>query len=444
MNLPPSEPRFHPAERAPHSRPDVRAGNPPDGAIQTESAGTRLPHACPGRPALRSGPAAGLRVLQVAEATEGGVGRHVLDLCHGLALRGQHVQLLYSPLRMDRAFQTRLHELRGLRGLSLQELPIRREVDRTDLQAVRGVRHWLRAHGPYDLVHGHSSKGGAIARLAALVSGVPAVYTPHAIKTMDPGLSGMARIVVGRVERLLSRVPGLIIAVSPGEKQHLATLGIPPDRVRVVANGIPSLPPTSRADARAALDLPQDVPVIGFVGRLSRQKAPDVLLQAFHQVANQHATALLAVVGGGVMEPVLREQTRQLGIASRIRWLGERPGQTSMPAFDVLALPSRYEAFPYVLVEAAAAGVPVVATSACPAGTVLIHNRNGYVVPVADPAALSAQLLKILGDGWRRAEFARAARQLAGRFTLERMVTETWQVYAEVVPGHGPAEGANP
>lgn len=378
-----------------------------------------------------------MKVLHVVEASGGGVGRHVLDLSEGLLSRGHEVHLSYSPRRADRFFRDRLSRLDGLRARAVD---LRRRPHPSDLAGVRAVRRTLRDRGPFDVIHGHSSKGGAVARLVALSAGMPAVYTPNAISTMDRTSSRLTRFFRAWIERVLASVRGLIIAVSPAEKEHLAGLGIPRRRLRVVPNCVREVELPSREQARSELGIPLDADVVGYVGRLAMQKAPDVLVSAFCRVSRAHPDALLAVVGDGPLRPVLRRECEQLGLEERVLWLGKRDGQRAMPAFDVLALPSRYEGLPYVLLEALVAGLPIVATDAASAGLVVEPGVNGLVVPVDHPEALADAILRLLENDIERAEFGRASRFRAARFSHHRMVEGTERVYGEVI-GNGAGAG---
>lgn len=375
-----------------------------------------------------------MRILHVVEATEAGVGRHVLDLAEGLLSRGHDVHLAYSRRRADGFFRDRVSRLVGLHTWTID---LRRGPHLTDLTAVHTIRKGIRIRGPFDIVHGHSSKGGAIARLSGLAAGVPAVYTPNAIRTMDPTASALTRYAVGWAERLLSRVNGLVIAVSATEAEHLSRLGIPRQRLRLVPNGINEVTLPSREEARSALGLPPEAAVIGFVGRLATQKAPEVLVSAFAQVSRSHPGALLAVVGEGVLRPRLQRTCEELELQQRVRWLGERNGQHAMPAFDVLVLPSRYEGLSLVLLEALVAGLPIVVTEQANAGLVVDPDVNGLVVPVDDPDALAEAISRLLANDAERFELGRASRLRAPYFSQSRMVEETERIYCEVVANGG-------
>ena len=105
------------------------------------------------------------RVLMVVESSAGGTGRHVMDLSEGLLARGCEVHMVYSPQRMDSTFRDRLSNLQALRHTAL---PMQRSIHPSEFAALLAIRRYLHSFGPFDIIHGHSSKGGALARLAAL------------------------------------------------------------------------------------------------------------------------------------------------------------------------------------------------------------------------------------------------------------------------------------
>src|SRR3954454_22193203 len=175
------------------------------------------------------------RVLMVVESSSGGTGRHVLDLCDGLIARGCEVHLIYSTGRIDALFIERLSGLPRLRRTALR---MRTGIHPSDFAVARAVRRYARDHGPFDAIHGHSSKGGAIARLAALGTGVPAFYTLHGLIMMDSGLAAWKRAFYLSIELGLSLRTTRIIAVSPEEQRAAVRLGLGKSRVALVPNGI--------------------------------------------------------------------------------------------------------------------------------------------------------------------------------------------------------------
>lgn len=371
-----------------------------------------------------------LRICLVTEAAGGGVGRHFLDLAAGLAQCGHNVTGIYSPGRCDAQFR---EKRAAASGVKFVELPLRRAVHPLDLADAWRLTRQIRELGPFDVIHAHSSKGGALARLAARWLRTPAVYTPHAFVTLDPTLSATKRAIYGRIERWLAAQCAAIIAVSEDEAEHARSLGIASAKIHVVPNGIdrPDFPP--RYFARAKLGLSADDVAVGFVGRLAPQKAPEVLLAAFASLAPSHQQARLIFVGSGPLEAELRRLAEQRGVAAQVNFVGDVVATQLMPAMDLFCLSSRYEGLPYVLLEALAAGLPIVATSVGGVATCVTADRNGIVVPPDDAAALSNALGRLIENAELRRSFAAASAAMATRFTAEQMVEQTLAVYSQIV-----------
>jgi glycosyltransferase involved in cell wall biosynthesis len=373
-----------------------------------------------------------MRIIQILEATLGGTARHLIDLCAGLAVRGHEVHLLYNPRpgRMDGLFKAGLSRLCS-HGVVASALPFMdRPLGRHDAISVRAVRHYLRSRGPFDIIHGHSSKGGAYARLASL--GLPGrrIYTPHAFITAHPDMSRAGRVVYGMMERILARAAHAIICVSEDEKAHAAGLGLPVDRLFTVPNGAdPPATAPDKASVRTALGLPPGAFIVGFVGRFVSQKDPGNLLRAFARLSSARPDARLALVGAGPLEGEMRSMARALGIDTHIDWLGVRNGPWSMGAFDVFALPSRYEGLPYVLLEAIGQGLPIVTTAIGGASELIRQGKNGYIVPVGDPTAFGSALAGLASSGRLCRQMGAASRARAALFTKDRMVKDIESVY---------------
>lgn len=384
------------------------------------------------RPAAttRAGGAAPLRVLLVTEASAAGVGRHVVDLAEGLLERGHVVHLAYSPARIDRPFE---EGLARLEVGTTHAIPMRRGPHPGDLRALRALRRVLREHGPFDVAHAHSTKAGLLVRTLPSLGGARVAYTPHCIYTMNPDLGRPARAVARAIEVTLARRTDALIAVSPDEGEHVRGLGLRADRVNVVPNGVAPLE-SDRGGLRRALGFAADELVVGFVGRLCAQKDPGLLLEAFARLRGDHPRARLAMVGDGPLRHALHRRGARLELGDRVRWLGARPAAAVMPAFDVLALPSRYEGLPYVLLEALAAGLPIVATDVGGVRLAVEEGENGYVVPCGVADRFADALASLLADPARRERAGRAARARAPRFSIAEMVARTEAIYRRLTP----------
>lgn len=372
-----------------------------------------------------------LRILEVLEPSGGGSGRHFVDLCAGLAARGEAVTAVYSPVRAEARF------VRELMALDLQRviaLPMLRAVGPKDFEGWRALHRIIRSEGPFDIIHGHSSKAGALTRLRLPGPHVPRIYTPHAFRTMDPNLSPKGRFVFGQIETLLGRFfSDRVIAVSRNEYDHALSLGIPRDVLRLVVNGVGDVPSGRRAEIRSRFGLADDALVFGFVGRLSAQKAPERLISAFSVIAADVPQARLLIIGSGELEDAVRQQISVTGLTDRVVIDADLPGAEALQALDALVMTSRYEAMSYVMLEAAAAGLPLVLTDVGGASNVLDSGVNGLLVPNSDDPAPIASAMRALSNDATRGRFTAAARERQGRYGVDAMVAQTLAVYREAL-----------
>jgi glycosyltransferase involved in cell wall biosynthesis len=370
------------------------------------------------------------RVCLVTEAAGGGAGRHFLDLAEGLVARGVNVVAIFSPTRSDASFRERRSSIGGVQFV---DLPMRRAVHPLDALDLSRLISRIRNEGPFDLVHGHSSKGGALARLAARRLGIPSVYTPHAFATLDPTLPFWKRRFYGQIERWLARQSSAIIAVSTDEALHARELGIEATKIHVVHNGIDSVEFPPREVVRSRLGLSPHDFVIGFVGRLVSQKGPELLIEALGRLSPHHDHAKVVMIGDGPTGPALRRRIGQLGLAPRVHMLGDVVATFLMPAFDVFCLPSRYEGMPYVLLEALAAGLPIVAARVGGVANCVDEGDNGLIVASDNVSELAAVLDRLASDTPLRERYAEASARKATQFSASRMVDETLAVYQHAV-----------
>ena len=378
-----------------------------------------------------------LSLLQVLEPSGGGSGRHFLDLCRAMQHRGHSVTAVYSPVRAEPAFVAELENI----GLDrVIPLAMRRAPGPWDLTAWWRLRKIAATHGPFDLIHGHSSKAGALTRLRLPGRHVPVLYTPHAFRTMDPTLGAKGRLIYGGIERLLGTLlTDRLVCVSQDEYNHALSLGIPEKCLRVVVNGVSAPPLSQRAAIRRRYGIPQDALLFGFVGRMTRQKAPERLVEAFARIAADVPQAHLLMIGIGELAESVGNMIKVAGLEDRARLDGSVPGVTAINAFDAVVMPSRYEAMSYVMLEAAAAGKPLLLADVGGARTVLEHGRNGYIVPNSDdPEALAAAMAR-LADPALLASFTAEARRRKDGYTLTGMADKTEKIYHDLLGYPSPA-----
>ena len=375
-----------------------------------------------------------LKVLQVVEATFAGVGRHVLDLCAELLARGHEVHLAYSEVRMEDRFQ---EGIRGLVGLRSYRLNMARGPSPQDANAVLHLRRYVRQYGPFDVIHGHSSKAGAIARLASLGLGASRVYTAHALRTADPDLTGAQRVLYTAVERLLGKYfTDAFIGVAQQEADEARRLGVSTDRLHVLPNGITMPPLPERSVVRRIHGIGQDDICLMWVGRLAPQKAPERFAQLFTILAAEAPRVQGVMIGSGPLETHLRALIRGLGLSDRLRLVKDQHAVRSMPAGDIYVMTSRYEGLPYVLLEAQAAGLPVVAFEVGGLATAIEHGATGFAIGQNDEASFLEALRRLVADGDLRGAMGRAALRRAQGFRLDAMVDRTEALYQRLSGEH--------
>lgn len=373
------------------------------------------------------------KIVLVAEASGGGVGRHVLDLAEGLPARGFDVLLVHARRRAGEGFGERVarHEEFGYRVATFD---VARAPGVGDIPATVALRRAISDFGRADVLHGHSSKAGALSRIGRWGRARRVVYTPHAWYTQNPELSAAARGAYGFVEYGLATVTDRIISVSRDETEHaVGLLGIAPEKLVLIENGIAPWSDAHvaevRRDARAALGLSADDFVVGFVGRLAAQKAPDVALRVFRRLLDERPQVRPVLVGDGPEADLVRATLAELGIAERVRWLRAAPGRETMAAFDVFLMTSHYEGFPYVLLEALSTGCAIVSTRVGGAADCVAEGENGHLVDGPDAAALAARVLSLVRDPARLGEMRARSRARATVFSLERMLDKTADLY---------------
>jgi glycosyltransferase involved in cell wall biosynthesis len=363
-----------------------------------------------------------MRVLLCHQPTDGGVGRHVRDLIEGLVAAGHEV-LVCSPA-LPRGLQqpvTHVH------------IDLRRAVaPGADTAALVRLARVVRDLRP-DVIHAHSSKAGAVARLSRpFFARTPVVYTPHGYAFAGHFSRSLERLAYRGAERALAPLASRVVCVCEAEAQLARSIG-PRGRVRVIHNGIAPAGEGER-DARMA-ELARGGPVIGALTLLRPGKGLETLIAATPHVVASHPDARVAIVGEGPDLAKLRAQAVALGVADAIHFLGpsQRPLQL-LRAMDVFVHPSWAESFPYVILEAMSLALPIVASDVGGISEALVDGDSGLLVAPRDERALARSLVSLLDDPARsRGLGAQALRRVALRFTQTEMVERLAALYEETV-----------
>jgi glycosyltransferase involved in cell wall biosynthesis len=378
-------------------------------------------------------PAGAVRVATVITRLEGGAG--LLALRGALAVQARGI----APVILTGSAGG-LAGVAAARGIDVIIEPLLRPVISpwTDLRAVRRLETMFRDLGP-DVVHTHCAKAGAVGRIAARRAGVRrVVHTFHGFPFHDFQSAPRRRAYVS-VERRLGVITDVALCVGTGVAAEAVRRGlIAPERVRtigVVVDGpdrvmasMSAARPEARRRARAALGLPASATVVGSVGRLTYQKAPEDFVAAIRDLGRE-VTGVW--VGGGELAERVRGQARRWPEA-RVILAGERADVLDvLPAFDVFASSSRYEGLPTALVEAMICGVPVVATAVNAVPDLVAPGESGLLVPPGRPALLAAAIRHLLRSPGLAARMAAAARaRLGDRYSAAALCTALLEAYA--------------
>lgn len=361
-------------------------------------------------------------VLQVLVSTRPGGGpQHVLAAALGLRARGWRPIVAGPP---DGALFARFQEAR----LETHALRADRLTPLTLLRLARLIRR-----SGARLVHSHGKGAGLHGRLAARLTGVPAVHTFHGLHYER--YPAPARAAYLALERRLSASTRVVINVSRAQEREGLALGLfTAHQSRVILNGVDvarlGARMLDRGEARAALGLPPAALVVGAAARFDEVKRLDLLLRAAAAPGSAFAVAL---IGHGPEEPRLRRLAGDLGLGARVTFAGEVPEAARLfAAFDVFAAPSRKEGLPLAVVEAMALGLPVVASDIPAHREVLGEGSEGLVAGTA--GALAARLTALAADAGLRARLAAENRTRArSEFDARDMLRALDGVYREVL-----------
>ena len=336
-----------------------------------------------------------LRVAQVVTRFMAGAG--------GVALRGAQA---LDPAGYEVVFVTgsggRLIGQAGEAGFEVIVLPaLRSEIaPADDRRALTGLRACLGAGG-FDVVHTHSSKAGVLGRIAARRAGVGTiVHTFHGFP-FHQFQSRARRMAYIRIEQAVGRFTDVFLATGQAvAAEAIAKRIAPPERIRTIGVAVDTSPPRGagdRAEARRLLGVPPGAQVVGTVGRLDFQKAPEDFVAALAGLDRPD------VFGVWIGDGPLRARTEKLAarsrLSGRLSFAGERSDVAALlPGLDIFAMASRYEGLPCAIVEAMVAGLPVVATTVNSVPNIVIAGETGLLVPPGRPELLGRALGYLLGN----------------------------------------------
>lgn len=366
----------------------------------------------------------GLKITHVVETLErGGLERVVVDLCVGLRQSGHDVDivcLFQDGLLADEA-----------RALGVQVRALRKR-NTLDLRTLLGLRTFL-VEGPSRVIHSHNA-------MAGYYVGAATIGGPRAVRVNTRHGMGEAALLT-RKERLyrlsLARYHTVALVCDAARSAFVSSGLVPESKAVVVPNGIPvrkfsSRSTRDRAASRAALGYgPMDF-VIGTVGRLNWAKDHELLLASFERARQQVGdSARLIIVGEGDLRRPLEVSVRSRALHDVVSLPGDRSDIAELlPALDIFVCSSRTEGYSIALLEAAAAGLPVVATDVGGNGEIVRNGSTGLTVPYGDAEALSAAMVRLFKNPSYRQALGRAAQEWAMKeASVESMVERYVALY---------------
>ena len=359
-----------------------------------------------------------LRILHVLRAPLGGLFRHVLDLTREQVARGHSVGLVVDSTTGGEQAGINLAKLAPDLELGILRMPMRRKPHLRDLAGIMKVHAHARRLG-VDVIHGHGSKGGLYARAPGLLKQLPKAvrcYTPHG-GSFNHVTSPLVQAVYMGVERLLTKATDVLLfeSVFIANRFH-ERIGETRSLVRIVQNGIsppefePVVPSPTAAD-------------LLYVGELRAAKGIDTLIDATAMLSRKLDRRLkLILVGSGPDQSKLEQQARKRGISDQVSFVGAFPARQAFAFGRILVVPSRAESLPYIILEAAGAQIPMIATDVGGISEVFGPYRDRLIVP-DKPALLASTIEEMIEadpEALRRQAQALAA-FVATRFSISIM-----------------------
>jgi len=336
--------------------------------------------------------------------------------------------------------------VKGVRVVTVPSL-VRCISPASDIQALYDLVRIIQKEKP-GLVHTHTSKAGILGRLAAKITKVPSiVHTPHG--HVFYGYFGplLSRIFIW-IEKLFSFFTDRMITLTEGEKKDYIKLCLcPPEKLIKIHSGVDiekfKQVPVNAVEKKRALGLDPNGLVVGFIGWLLPVKGPMHLLKAMEDVWQDYDDTILVFIGKGDLDVDLMAEALKTGANGRVNFLGWRNDiDEIMPIFDIFVLPSLNEGMGRVLVEAMAAGKPIVASNVGGIPDLVQHDINGLLVPPGDEKALAAGIKQLINDPEKAKMMGQRGIEICNQFSVESMVDKIDNLYQDLFKFHRPLQAS--
>lgn len=317
-----------------------------------------------------------------------------------------------------------LHERALAEGIASHRIPCNGQIDRTVPASIRALVSATNA----DLIHAHGYKADVYAYIAMRKTFIPLVSTCHTWYDDN-------RFVwlYGVIDRHILRRYNAVVAVSNDVRRRLLDSGVQPDRIRLIRNGIDLRPFTNAKPSLRHL-APEGGLIIGWIGRLTHDKGPDLFLRAIAALRPEFPTARYLMVGEGPHRPQVERLIRDLGIGDIVHLLGQRSDMPSVYAScDLMVSSSRLEGLPMAILEGMASALPWVAPAVGAIPMVIRNDQNGILISPDNVDLLTSSTACMMRDSEKRSDMGIVGRRLtSSEFSAERMSEDYLGVYKDV------------
>lgn len=365
-----------------------------------------------------------LRIVHAVRAPVGGIIRHILDLANGQAERGHHVGLIADSLTGGERATAALTEIAPRLKLGVFRMPIRREPSPSDLWIWGRFTRMIGRLKP-DVLHGHGAKAGVFMRIVPRPAHAIRVYTPHGGSLHYPTSTAKGQLY-SRMERLLKNRTELFLFESEfARRTYERMIGAPQGLVRCVFNGV-------TAGEFDPIRLAPNAGDVAYVGEFRKIKGADLLIDAVARLRAEGRSTTLTLGGDGEESDALRAQVSQLGLEQAVRFSGHVKARDGFARGRLLVVPSRGDSMPYVVIEAAAAGVPMVAANVGGIPEIFGPDHAGALFAPNDPATMASAIGAALDNLPAAQEQARKLRKrIFLHFSQKAMVEGVLQGYRD-------------
>ena len=369
-----------------------------------------------------------IRILHVAQAA-GGVDRYIRMLFKYLDKRKFDNILVCSQDFHE-------EDYKGL-VISFEQVEMTRAIGGNDLMAIRKIRKLIKQYTP-DIVYAHSSKAGALVRVADIGLKNRCVYNPHGW-AFNMQCSAKKKAMYAVIEKMAAPFCDKIICISDAEKRSALDRKIcKENKLKVIFNGVDIEAYENEIHGlikRKDLNIPKDAFVVGMVGRMSRQKAPDIFIRAAKLIKQTILNAHFIMVGGGEMENEIKGYAEKNGLENCLHIVGWVNNPLNyVELFDVACLLSRWEGFGLVLPEYMMVGKPIVASKVDAIPDIITDGENGLLIEMDDAVGASAAVLKIYSsDNLKSKLISVGLETVYKKFNVRRMTKETEKLFEEVI-----------